>query len=82
MKIKGKEKAQKGKMDVISTESYVNTRMKRYMVVDVIVPKLEYARVTCEDNTKFVMQLGVIRTTAKNILGCSKTMRTTLFRSR
>lgn len=73
MKIKGDEKAQIGKMDVISTESYLNTRMKRYMVVDVIAPKLEYAREPCKDNTKFVMQLGVIPTaTAKNCLDAQK----------
>ena len=39
----GKGKAHVGKMDAIPTDSHLDTRIKRCILMNVIVPKLEYA---------------------------------------
>ena len=60
-------------MDVILRESQLDTRIKRCILMNVIVPKLEYAEVW-EGNAKLVKKLETIpMTEAKKILGCSKT---------
>ena len=56
-KVIGKGKAQVDKMDAILTDSHLDTRIKRYILVNVIVPKLEYAGEVREGNAKFVKQL-------------------------
>ena len=72
-KVIEKGKAQIGKMDVILRESQLDTRIKRCILRNVIVPKLEYAEVW-EGNTKLVKKLETVpMTAAKRILGCSKT---------
>ena len=42
-KVTEKGKAQIGRMDVILRDSHLDTRIKRCILIDVIVPKLEYA---------------------------------------
>ena len=67
---KGKTKI--GKMDVILRESQLDTRIKIYILSNVIVPELEYAEVW-EGNAKQVKKLETVpMTAAKKILGCSK----------
>ena len=44
-------------MDAILTESHLDTRIKRCMLMNVTVPKLEYAGEVWEGNAKFVKQL-------------------------
>ena len=39
----GKEKSHVGKMDAILTASLLDTRIKRCILMNMIVPKLEYA---------------------------------------
>ena len=55
-KVIGKGKAHTGKMDAILTDSHLDTRVERCILIDVIVPKLEYAEVW-EGNAKLVKQL-------------------------
>ena len=69
----GKGKAHVGKMDAILTDSHLDTRIKRCILMNVIVPKLEYVGVW-EENTKFVKQLEEVQmTAAKKVPGCSST---------
>ena len=42
-KVIGNGKARKGKMDTILTDSHLDTRIKRCILMNVIVPKLEHA---------------------------------------
>ena len=42
-KVIGKGKAHVGKMDAILTDSRLDTRIKRCILMDLMVPKLEYA---------------------------------------
>ena len=56
-------------MDAILTDSHLDTTIKIYILVNVIVPKLEYAGEVREGNAKFVKQLEAVQmTVAKNIL--------------
>ena len=51
------------------------------IIINVIVPKLEYAEVW-EGNARFVEQLEIVQmATAKNILGCSSTTRNSVPRA-
>ena len=61
-------------MDAILTDPHLNTRMKICILINVIVPKLEYAGEVWEGNAKFVKQLETVQmTAAKNVPGCSST---------
>ena len=69
-------------MDAILTDPHLDTGIKTCILIDVNVPKLEYAREVWERNAKFVKQLKTVQmTAAKNILGCSSTMSNTLLRT-
>ena len=63
-KVIGKGKAQVGKMDAILTDSHLDTRSKICILINVIVPKLEYAGELWEGNAKFVKQLETVQMTA------------------
>ena len=61
-------------MDATLTDSHLDTRIKICILIDVIVPKLEYAGEVWEGNAKLVKQLETVQmTAAKKILGCSST---------
>ena len=80
-KVIGKGKAHVGKMDAILTDSHLDTRIKRCILIHVIVPKLEYAEVW-EGNAKLVKQLETVQmTAAKKVLGCSSTTSNTVLRA-
>ena len=70
-------------MDAILTEPHVDTRIKICILINVIVPKLEYAGEVWEENAKFVKQLetAVQMTAAKKTLGCSSTTSNTVLRA-
>ena len=69
-------------MDAILTDSHVDNRIKTCILMNVIVPKLEYAGEAWEGNAKFVKQLETVQmTAAKYILGCSSTSSNTLLRA-
>ncbi|CAB1096278.1 unnamed protein product [Ectocarpus sp. CCAP 1310/34] len=81
-KLIGKGKAQIGKMDEILTEPHLDTRIKRCVLLNVIVPKLEYAGEVWEGNEKAVKQLETVQmAAAKKILGCSSTTSNTVLRA-
>ena len=66
-------------MDAILTDSHLDTRIKRCILMNVIVPKLEHAGEVWEGNAKFVKQLETVQmTAAKKILGCSRTASNTV----
>ena len=78
----GKGKSQVGKMDAILTDLRLDARIKICILMNGIVPKLEYAGEVWEGNAKFVKQLEAVQmTAAKNILGCSSTTSNTAFRA-
>ena len=78
MILTGKGKAHVGKMDAILTDSHLDTRIKRCILIHVIVPKLEYAQVW-EGNAKLVKQLETVQMpAAKKVLGCSSASNTVL----
>ena len=61
-------------MDAILTDPHLDTRIKICILMNVIVPKLEYAGKVWEGKAKFVKQLETVRMiVAKKILGCSST---------
>ena len=69
-------------MDSILTDSHLGTRIKICILMNVIVPKLEYAGEVCEGNAKFVKQLETVQmTAAKTVLGYSSTTSITVLRS-
>ena len=73
-KIIGKDKAQIVRMDVILRSSHLDTRIKRCILMNVIVPKLEYAGEVWEGNVKLVKKLETVQmAAAKKILEYSKT---------
>ena len=75
-KVIGKGKSHIGKMDAILTDSHLDTinRIKRCILMNLIVPKLEYAGEVWEGNAKLVKQLETVQVTAaKRVLGCSST---------
>ena len=60
----GKAKASVAKMDALPTDSHLDTRTKRCILINVIVPKLEYSGEIWEGNAKSVKQLGTVQMTA------------------
>ena len=69
-------------MDAILTDPHLDARIKIYILMNVIVPKLEYAGQVWEKNAKFVKQLETVQRTAANkILGCSSTTSSTILRA-
>ena len=69
-------------MDAILTDPHLDTRIKIYVPMNVIVPKLEYAGEVWEGNAKFVKELETGQmTAAKRILGCSSTARNAVLRA-
>ena len=74
----GKSKAHVGKMDAILTDSHLDTMIKRCILINGIVPKLEYAEVW-EGSAKLVKQLETVQmTAAQKVLGCSSTTSNTV----
>ena len=63
-KVVGKGKSDVGKMGAILTDSNHDTRIKRCILINVIVPKLEYTGEVWEGNAKVVKQLEAVQITA------------------
>ena len=60
--------------DAILTDSHLDARVKRYIMMNLIVPKLEYAGEVWEENAKLVKKLKTGQmTAARKIPGCSRT---------
>ena len=59
----GKGTAHVGKMDVILTDSHLDTSMKRFILKNGIAPELEYAGEVWEGNAKLVKQLETVQMT-------------------
>ena len=82
VKVIGKVKTHVGKMDAIPTDLHLDTRIKRCILINVIVPKLEYAGEVWEGNAKFVKQLETVQmTAATKVLGWSSTTSNTVSRA-
>ena len=78
-KVIGNGESQVGKMDAILTDPHVDTKIKKCILINVIVPKLQYARQVWEGSTKSVKQLKTVQmTAAKYNLGCSSTTSNTV----
>ena len=68
--------------DAILTDSHLDARVKRYIMMNLIVPKLEYAGEVWEENAKLVKQLETVdMAAAQNVLGCSSTTSNTVLRT-
>ena len=68
-------------MDAIlpGPDPHLDTRIKRCMLMNVIVPNIDYAGEVWEGNAKFAQQLEAVQmTAAKLILGCASTTSNTL----
>ena len=65
-----------GRMDVILRDSHLDTRIiKRRILLNVIVPKLEYAGEVWEGNKKLAEKLETVQMAAAKKIGkCSKTI--------
>ena len=73
-KLIGKGKSHVGKMAAVLTNSHLDTRFNRCFMINVIVPKLEYAGEIQEGNAALVEQLEIAQmAAAKKILGFSST---------
>ena len=59
-KVIGKGKSQVGKMDAILTVPHLDNRIKICILINVIVPKLQYAKKVWEGNAEFVKQLETV----------------------
>ena len=69
-------------MEAILTDPHLDTGVKRCILMNVIVPKLEYAGEVWEGNAKFVKQLQTVQmTAAEHMLGCSSTTSYTVLRA-
>ena len=67
----GRGKAHVGEVDAILTDSHLDTRIKKRILTNVMVPELEYAREVWKGNAKLVEQLDPVQmTAAKTILRC------------
>ena len=76
----GKGKAHVHKMGAILTDSHLDTRIIRRILM--IAPKLEYAGKVMEGNAKLVKQLETVQmTAAKKVLGCSSTTINTVLKA-
>ena len=81
-KVIGKSKSQVGKMDAILVDPLLDTRIKIFILMNVIVLKLKYAGEVWEGNAKFVKQLEILQmTAAKRMLKCSRTTSNTVLRA-
>ena len=61
-------------MDAILKDPHLDIRIKLYILINAMVPKLEYAGEIWEGNTKFVKHLETVQmTAAKKTLRCSNT---------
>ena len=77
-----KGKAEAGRVNVILRNSHLDTRIKRCTLLNVIVPKLEYAREVWGANKKLPDKMERVQMAAgKKILGCSKTTSNTAWRA-
>ena len=69
-----KGKAQRGEMDVIIRDSYLDTRIEICILMNAIAPKLEYAGEVWEGSVELVeISETVPMAAAKKILECSRT---------
>ena len=69
-------------MGVILRDSHLDTRTKRCIPLNVIVPKLEYPGEVWEGNKKLAEKLETVQmSAAKMIQGCSKTTSNTALRA-
>ena len=59
-KVIEKGKLRPGKMDAILTDPHLDARIKICILMNVVVPKLEYAEEVWEDNAEFVKQLETV----------------------
>ena len=76
-------KTEVGRMDVILSDSHLDTGIKRCIPLNVIVPKLEHAGEVWEGNKKLADKLETVQmSTAKEILECSKTTSNTALRAK
>ena len=78
----GKGKAHVHKMGAILTDSHLDTRIIRRILM--IAPKLEYAGKVMEGNAKLVKQLEAVQITAAKkvlLIGCSNTTGNTALRA-
>ena len=67
---------------MILRDSHLDTNIKICILMNVIVPKLEYAGEVWWGNAKLVKKLETIpRTAAKKIIRCSKTASNTVLRT-
>ena len=67
-KVIGRGKAHVGKMVAILTDSHLDTRIKKYILTNVIIPKLEYEGEAWEGNANLEKQLETVQvTTAKKV---------------
>ena len=81
-KVLRKGKTQIGKMDAILTDSHLDTRIKKCILINVIIPRLEYAREVWKGNAKLVKQPETVQmTAAEKIRGCSSTTSNTVLRA-
>ena len=63
-------------MDMILRDSRLDTRIKTCILMNVIVPKLEYDEEVWEGNVKLAEKLETVQmAAAKKTLGCSKKRR-------
>ena len=60
----GNAKAHVGKMDAILTDTHLDTRINRCILINVIAPKLEYAGEILEGSAMLVKQLEAVQMTA------------------
>ena len=76
-----KDKARVDKMVAILANSHVDTRIKICILMNVIVPNLEYTE-AWKGNATVVKQLEAVEmTAAKKVRGCSSTTSTTVLRT-
>ena len=54
-------------MDAILTDLHLDARIEMCILMNVIVPKLEYAGEVWKGNTKFVEQLETVQMTAAKV---------------
>ena len=69
-------------MDAILTDTHIDTRIKKGILINIFVPKLEYAGEVWEGNAKFGKQQERVQMTeSKKILGFSSTTSNTVLRA-
>ena len=72
-------------MDAVLTDPHLDTRIKICILMNMIVPELEYAGDVWEGNAKFMhkqLETAVQMTAAKKLLGCSSTTSNTVLRTK